>query len=155
MEAKGCFKPRPIKYIIDANGCHICTSHRCKNKGYPKITRDFKTQLMVRYLWEQKNGRLPENEGLLSCHKCDNPRCINTDHIFFGTQKENIEDMIKKGRNLKGERNPGAKLTDDLVRYIRNSNLSSDEKKTFCKENNITRTLFYLVKQGKKWKHIK
>lgn len=54
------------------------------------------------------------------CHACDNPPCVNPDHLFVGTARENIEDMMKKGRHwaLKGEEAPNAKLSEDDVLKI-------------------------------------
>jgi hypothetical protein len=151
--AQGYYKPRPIKYITDVNGCHTCTSHKAERQGYPVIERNYKKQSMVRYLWEQKYGKMPE--GKRPCHTCDNSKCINVDHIFCGTQKENIADMIRKDRHLKGERNPSSKLTEDLVRYIRSKRFFPDEKVEFCRLHDITLSSFYNVEKGKKWKHVK
>jgi hypothetical protein len=52
--------------------------------------------LTHRLAWEIKNGEIPN--GLFVLHKCDNPACCNTDHLFLGTQKDNMQDALKKGR---------------------------------------------------------
>lgn len=154
----GCYTPRPITYSVDNNGCHICTSHKNKVKGYPMITRNGKnSQTMIRYLWELKNGPIPE--GLEMCHTCDHPYCINPDHAWAGTHKENILDMVRKGRrnpnsNGKGEKNSNSKLTDNLVKHIRQTVFRYGQVKEFCQSNNITTALFYMVKKGKIWNHV-
>jgi CRISPR/Cas system CMR-associated protein Cmr5 small subunit len=58
---------------------------------------------------------------MLVCHTCDNTSCCNPNHLFIGTVKDNIDDMVKKGRNYKpiGEKNPQAKLTINQVKEIR------------------------------------
>lgn len=72
-----------------------------------------------RYSYELHNGPIPE--GLWVLHTCDNPSCVNPAHLFIGTQQENIEDMIEKGRGnfAKGEAHYQDKLTWREVRLIR------------------------------------
>jgi hypothetical protein len=71
-------------------------------------------------------GPIPRRNGrrLCVCHSCDNPLCVNPFHLWIGTQKQNIHDMMAKGRenmyyDRRGERNPKAKLDQRIVEYIR------------------------------------
>lgn len=74
-----------------------------------------------RFSWMIHNG--PIQSGLCVLHRCDNRPCINPDHLFLGTKKDNTKDMYKKGRQNsqapKGTQNGNSKLTEDEVREIR------------------------------------
>jgi hypothetical protein len=82
--------------IVDANGCHIWTSHR-DNKGYGRIFADGKSRRTHRVAFEIKIGR-HLNKAECVCHRCDVPACSNTDHLFLGTLSDNSMDGYRKGR---------------------------------------------------------
>jgi hypothetical protein len=72
-----------------------------------------------RIAWELTNGAIPE--GMKVLHRCDNVLCVRPDHLFLGTQHDNVRDMINKGRKntAVGERQWNAKLTKEQVEQIR------------------------------------
>lgn len=70
-----------------------------------------------RVAWGITHGSIPD--GLHVCHHCDNRRCVRPDHLFLGTQQDNLTDMVVKGRSSAGERNGQSKLTWDQVREAR------------------------------------
>lgn len=73
--------------------------------------------LAHRIAWEFKNGVIPNEMDVL--HACDNPPCINTNHLFLGTHQDNMADMMAKNRQRKGEATGTAKLTAEIVCEIR------------------------------------
>jgi len=76
-----------------------------------------KTYRVHRFMYELVNGKIPD--GMCVCHECDNPSCVNPDHLFLGTHQDNMMDMNSKGRHAKGEQVKSSKLTDDDVIEIR------------------------------------
>lgn len=83
----------------------------CNELGYGLFSIKGVRHRAHRFSWELKNGPIPE--GLFACHHCDTPGCVNPNHLFIGTQKDNIRDAMKKGRidhrknGMKGNRSRG------------------------------------------------
>ena len=94
--------------------------------------------------------------GMLVCHHCDNPSCVNPDHLFIGTQSDNIRDMYRKGRNnnvgLKGEMNGSSKLTDAEVLAIREE---PGKVRDIAKKYGVSKSLISVIKRREGWSHIK
>lgn len=87
------------KILIASNGCHYWTAAKCGGYGVIREAGRGSKLLYVHIVsWEKKNGLIPE--GLYVLHRCDNPSCVNTEHLFLGTKKENTEDMWRKRRRI-------------------------------------------------------
>jgi hypothetical protein len=104
------------------NGCWMWTASTVKDGyGYYKLSNG-KSGRAHRISWELANGDIPKKMCVL--HKCDTPRCVNPDHLFLGTDADNVKDMMQKGRGkwgipLSGENHYNFKLTDQQVLEIK------------------------------------
>ena len=88
---------KDIQYFINEKGCYICISHSYDRDGYPMICRNSKKQKMSRYVLAEKLNR-EIKDNYLALHTCDNPNCINPNHLYEGTHRDNTNDMIKRNR---------------------------------------------------------
>lgn len=110
-----------LKRVVKSNGdgCWEWSGKRF-DEGYGKFSmpgNSRKTVQAHRLSYELFVGPIPD--GLLICHKCDNPPCVRPDHLFPGTSAQNTQDAIAKGRMAVGEANPRATITEADVREIR------------------------------------
>jgi hypothetical protein len=117
------------KYIIKIHGeCWEWLAGK-SSRGYPKF---YMMNAEAEIPYPTKSGRMecgnrvsfriykgPIPAGMKIRHTCDNPGCINPDHLIPGTQKQNMEDMVSRGRAARGERCGSCRLTDAQVAAIR------------------------------------
>ena len=85
--------------------------------GYGKLGRKYETVYAHRISWTLNHGNIPN--GICVLHKCDNPSCVNPEHLFLGTLDDNNKDMTRKRRQARGETQSWAKLTESDVRIAR------------------------------------
>ncbi len=98
--------------------------------------------------WEMHNGPIPQGSKVL--HRCDVRCCVNPEHLFLGSQADNIRDMMAKGRgpDSKGERNANSKITAAQAYAIRNSTLTLRELAAIYP---IKKSMLSNIKLGKNW----
>ena len=97
-------------------------------------------------------GLIPD--GLLVLHHCDNPPCVNPAHLFLGTQRDNIRDMIEKGRKRQGERNGRSKLNHDDVRAIRIACANGESKASVSRRYPVNVSVIKKIIYGVIWTHV-
>jgi hypothetical protein len=107
--------------------------------------------LAIWLIYEKYKRKIPPK--MCVCHTCDNPECINPDHLFLGTQRDNVLDMIRKGRenHLRGEEHHMAKLTAIEVIEIKESEKSYIR---LASQYDISVTTIWRIKKNLNWKHI-
>jgi len=144
---------KPILYTINENNCWEVFSHHKDKDGYVRVLRRINGQKKMFYLhrlvFEIEKHKIPD--GLVVLHACDNPGCINPEHLSCGTVADNAADMKNKGRSLKGSLNGNSKLSAQDVLAIRND---PRDALAVAKEFGITRTHVYYLRAYKNWKHI-
>lgn len=138
----------------------LCWEWKQKSRlpsGYGRITIDGKSMLAHRAAWEFFYGPIPEK--MIVRHKCDNPCCCNPLHLELGTDADNYNDMVTRGRRVlsgaKGERNCKAKLTKDQVMQIRQMYKTGKEStNTLARKFGVTQPLVSQIILNKIWKHV-
>lgn len=152
---------RFMKHVSkDPNGCWNWTG--CKNRtGYGGFLvrsnehRQGRRELAHRVSYELFKGPIPK--GKFVCHLCDNTSCVNPDHVWAGTNVDNMGDMKRKGRSNKGESRWNSKLTNYDVKLIRKLyrrrsfefGCPALAKRFGVSHENIRRALY-----GVTWKHV-
>jgi hypothetical protein len=154
---------------IKTDTCWLWTGTIGKQTGYGRITSNKKDILTHRLSYEIANGPIPD--GMFVCHKCDVRNCVNPAHLFLGTPAENIQDMVSKDRQAKGENNGKAtkpestprgekciqaKLTAQQVLAIR-QRYADTPNITFsaiARDYGVTKECISGIVRRKSWRHI-
>ena len=108
-----------------------------------------------RLSWEIYKGHIPE--GMWVLHKCDNPACTNPKHLFLGTNKDNMEDCSRKGRqNGRAKARPGILngnvcLTEKQVREIKSNTVGCTE---LGRRLGVHKSLISAIRKRRAWKHV-
>jgi hypothetical protein len=136
-------------------GYCLPTTNHPELRGHGQFRVEGKIILAHRFSWILHNGPI-DPPTLLVCHHCDHPPCVRPDHLFLGTNADNVRDALSKHRLPKGEQATNAILTEADVREIRtlctNRTLSYwTIGRMYCVSEATIRKIIY----GENWKHVR
>lgn len=143
-----------MQRFLDQNaavaGCWNWPNWKDKD-GYGRTKFNGKTAIAHRVAYILACGPIPD--GLVVCHRCDNPACCRPDHLFVGTQADNCRDAMLKDRHCRGMRNGLARLTDDDVRFIR-AQAGRVTQVSLAAKFNVRQSSIWLIQNRKQWAHV-
>lgn len=162
---KGRFCSRPCHYqhnttTIDAaflrkmslldplSGCWIWQGLIPRSHGYAI----FSGRRVNRLSYQVFHGPISANIFVL--HECDNPACINPDHLYAGDHQRNMQDRTDRGRNLVGDRHPRARLTAGDIPHIRAAVAAGRTQRGVAAEFGVAQSQIWSVCSGRTWAHV-
>ena len=104
-----------------------------------------------RFSFEERNGKIPGKMNV--CHKCDTPSCVNPDHLFLGTQSDNLADAVAKGRKKAREESGLYRgvMTEELARKARSLRANGVSNREIARRLNISEGYCSEVARGLRW----
>lgn len=159
-------RPSPTERFwdrVDKNGpihpihgrCWTWTGTVTTADGYGQIIANRRLTIAHRYSWILNVGIIPD--GLWVLHHCDNPLCVNPAHLFLGNHVDNVTDMVRKGRQVKGERAKFTKLSEWQVLEIRRRYRpkgGNDSGRSLAKEFGVKPDTIIDIVNRHTWKHL-
>ncbi len=145
------------KTVRRENGCIEWTGALTKS-GYGKFMTeggpDGKqlTHVASRWAYAQANGGIPQWMYVL--HLCDNPRCVNPEHLTVGDQKENIRQATERGRRSRGSAHHRSKLDEARVKEIRARHANGEGGQSLARVFCVSRGCIEAIVAGRTWKHV-
>jgi len=185
-ETPACVRPEHMRLVTDSHGmtladrfwAKVAKSEGCwewqagRNKrGYGAFhPRHGVSILAHRMVWELSFGPIPT--GSFVCHRCDNPPCVRPDHLFLGSNADNMQDMTAKGRDWastgdaevirqrmiasrpRGAAHPMARLTEDQVNRIRALAMAGQSQRSIAREFAVSQSLVGMIVRHQRWASI-
>jgi hypothetical protein len=142
--------------MVKVSGAGECWEwqHSKNNKGYGNVQWNGRVDKAHRVAWTLTHG---DPGSLFVLHSCDNRSCCNPSHLFLGTNQDNMDDMVKKGRasRLAGENNPRAKLKPSQVLEIKHRYALGNVTQTqLAKEYGVSQAQIGYIVRNEEWKEF-
>lgn len=150
-QSPAAIQTRFERYFIPVteSGCWIWIGAN-RNPKYGSMSLNAKVTPAHRVSWIIYRGQIPE--GLFVLHKCDIGFCVNPNHLFLGTQQDNVDDMMRKGRQKpsgrRGTQIHFAKLTEEQVLKIREDRRLP---MVIARECGVSDSEIRSIKSGRAW----
>ena len=134
---------------LDETGCWVWAGARDAH-GYGMLSINNNTRRAHRVAYEAFCEEIPQ--GMVICHSCDNPSCINPAHLRVGTQADNVADREARGRrDVKGAKIGTSKLTEAQALEIKASSAPTAE---LARYYGVDKSNIWAIRSGKSWKHL-
>ena len=144
-------------HVRKGENCWIWRHHMFPD-GYGKVQFDSKSQRAHRIAYTLAIGSIPR--GFYVLHHCDNPICCRPDHLWIGSQRDNMIDMARKGRStkgratVKGEMHGRSKVTIEDVQQIRRRVELGEMQIDLAKEFGLSFSALNHIVRRKNWRHV-
>lgn len=128
------------------------------NMGYGRTTVTINGKYISKFVHRIMSEIVNGPTKLCVCHRCDNPKCCNPDHLFIGTVKDNVQDMIAKGRKstvaARGEQAGLAKLTTEQVIEARIMQMGGISGRAISRYYGVSKNAISSILSGRTWNHV-
>lgn len=137
-----------VRFVFFGDACWEWQAYKNHN-GYGEFSYGGRARLASRVAYELSKRKFDPKLKVL--HTCDNPACVNPQHLFLGTQQDNLKDMRDKGRDARGETQGMSKLTEaDVIAIRASTGLHRDVAAQYgIHEDHIGR-----IKARRRWAHL-
>lgn len=141
--------------VIKSDGCWEWSGAMKENgygsfSGFVKTDRGWRSEYAHRASWLIHFGPVPVGSDV--CHTCDNRKCVRPDHLWIGSRKENLNDMVLKGRSNAGAKHWNAKISESDVVGIKERRAKGCTVRSIAQEYEISRSQVDRICKGKRWR---